>query len=422
MTGILNGMRVVEGSAFVAIPLAGMTLAQMGADVIRFDRLEGGLDAHRWPVAPNGKSLFWAGLNKGKRSIAVDMKSPRGKELVTEIITAPGEDAGLFLTNLRVRGWMDHETLSKLRKDLIMVSLLGDRHGRPAVDYTVNPSLGFPDATGIPGSSDPVAHVLPAWDCIAGNLAVSSLLAAERHRLRTGQGQDVELSLKDVAAAMMGHLGIIGEVAVNGVTREKSGTALYGAYGQDFICADGRRIMVIGLTDRQWRGLVKVTGTQDAIGRLELLLHLDLGQEGARWEAREAITEILKPWFAARGADEIGKTFDAAGLTWSEFRDFGRAVREDPDLSSQNPMFQDLDQPGLGRFPVPRSPVSFSQTDRPDACPAPELGAHTEEILGDVVGLPDREIASLFDDGIVAAPHKHIYFAATHHPKQARVS
>ena len=74
MSGVLNGMRVVEGSAFVAVPLAGMTLAQMGAEVIRFDRLEGGLDAKRWPVTPSGESLFWAGLNKGKKSVAVDMR------------------------------------------------------------------------------------------------------------------------------------------------------------------------------------------------------------------------------------------------------------------------------------------------------------------------------------------------------------
>jgi len=115
--GILTGMRVVEGSAFVAVPLAGMTLAQMGADVIRFDRIGGGLDAKRWPLAPSGRSLFWAGLNKGKRSIAVDMRSPEGRELITQIITAPGEDAGLFLTNLRVQGWMDYETLVQHRRD-----------------------------------------------------------------------------------------------------------------------------------------------------------------------------------------------------------------------------------------------------------------------------------------------------------------
>jgi 2-methylfumaryl-CoA isomerase len=404
MPGPLNGMRVVEGSAFVAVPLAGMTLAQMGADVIRFDRLEGGLDAHRWPVTASGASLFWAGLNKGKRSIAIDMKSPRGREIVTEIITAPGDDAGMFLTNLRVRGWMDHETLSKHRADLIMVALMGDRHGRPQVDYTVNPSLGFPDATGPEGSREPVAHVLPAWDCIAGGMVVSALLAAERHRLRTGEGQEVDIALKDVAAAMMGHLGIIGEVAVNGVDRAKSGNALYGAYGQDFVCADGERVMVIGLTDRQWRGLVQVTGATEAVKALAARLGADLAAEGARWEHRAEITAILAPWFAARPAAEVGAILDKAGCTWSQFRSFARAVAEDPDLTTDNPMFAMVDQPGIGRYLSPGSSAWFRALGREAPVAAPALGAHTEAILADVAGLSSGEIGRLFDEGVVAGP------------------
>ncbi len=404
MSTVLNGMRVVEGSAFVAVPLAGMTLAQMGADVIRFDRIGGGLDAKRWPVAPNGQSLFWNGMNKGKRSIAVDMKSPEGRELITRVITAPGEDAGLFLTNLRVRGWMDHETLSQFRKDLIMVTLTGDRHGRPAVDYTVNPSLGFPAITGPVGSSEPVAHALPAWDCIAGNLVVSSLLAAERHRLRTGQGQDVELALKDVAAAMLGHLGILSDVELNGTEREKSGNSLYGAYGQDFVCKDGQRVMVIGLTGRQWSGLVKVTNTADAMAALEVEAGKSLRDEGVRWALRDRITDILKPWFAARSVSDFAQDFENSSLTWSEFRSFSEAVAKDPDVSVDNPMFSRIDQPGLGNSLVPGSPVSFSAAPRTAPEPAPALGLHTEEILGDVVGLDDREIAGLFDRGVVQSP------------------
>lgn len=411
--GILNGMRVVEGSAFVAIPLAGMTLAQMGAEVIRFDRIEGGLDAHRWPVTKDGKSLFWAGLNKGKKSVAVDMKSPQGRELITRIITAPGEDAGLFLTNLRVRGWMDHETLSRHREDLIMVALLGDRHGRAAVDYSVNPSLGFPDATGAEGSTEPVAHVLPAWDCIAGNMAVSALLAAERHRLRTGLGQEVLFSLKDVAAAMLGNLGIIGEVAVNGVDRPKYGNALYGGYGQDFTCADGRRVMVIGLTDRQWRGLVKATGTAEAMAALEARLGVDFAKEGLRFAHRAAITEVLAPFFARYSVADFAASFDRNGVTWSQFRSFAQAVREDPDLSPENPLFQTLDQPGIGSYPTPASPFDFSGADRDAPVPAPALGADTEQVLAEVAGLPDREIAGLFDSGIVTGPRrKGVYFNA----------
>ncbi|MEM8577845.1 MAG: CoA transferase [Pseudomonadota bacterium] len=401
---ILKGMRVVEGSAFVAVPLAGMSLAQMGAEVIRFDRIGGGLDAGRWPLAPSGQSLFWAGMNKGKKSIAVDMKHPRGKELITQIITAPGDDAGLFLTNLRVRGWMDHETLRQFREDLIMVTLTGDRHGRPQVDYTVNPALGIPHITGPEGGSHPVASALPAWDLIAGNMCVSALLAAERQRLRGGGGQEVELALKDVAAAVLGHLGMIGDAALDPGTRGKAGNALYGAYGQDFVCKDGRRVMVIGLTDRQWRGLVKATGTQDQMDALATRLKVNLADEGARWTHRHAITDILAPWFAARAVPDFAADFDGAGLTWSEFRTTPQALAEDPDLSSANPMFTDLAQPGLGTFPVPGTPMQFTDHARVPPAPAPALGLHTEEILGDVARLDDAEIAQLFDQGVVESP------------------
>ncbi len=401
---ILTGMRVVEGSAFVAIPLAGMTLAQMGADVIRFDRLEGGLDARRWPVAPNGRSLFWAGLNKGKRSVAVNMKSPEGRELITRIVTAPGEDGGLFLTNLRVRGWMDYETLSQHRADLVMLTLTGDRHGRPAVDYTVNPALGFPDATGPEGSTEPVAHVLPAWDCIAGNMAVAGLLAAERARLRTGRGQQVEIALKDVAAAMLGNLGILGETALTGESRPKAGNALYGAYGQDFLCACGRRVMVVGLTQRQWRGLLDATGTAAEMDALARRLGRDLAQEGERWKARHEITAILAPWFSARKVADFADAFDKAGVAWSVFRDFRTAMEEDPDLSTENPLFTMLDQPGIGELLTPRSPFDFSAAARPSDAPAPALGQHTEEVLADVAGLSSGEIGRLFDRGVVGGP------------------
>ena len=401
MTDILKGMRVVEGSAFVAVPLAGMTLAQMGADVIRFDRLEGGLDSGRWPLAPSGRSLFWAGLNKGKRSIAVDMRHPEGKEIISRTITAPGPDAGLFLTNLKVRGWLDYETLSAERPDLVMVGLQGDRRGRPQVDYTVNPALGIPDITGPEGHDAPVANALPAWDLMAGHLCVSSLLAAERHRLRTGKGQEVNLSLKDVAAATLGHLGMIGDAVVNPDPREKSGNALYGAYGQDFVCADGQRVMIIGLTERQWAGLVKVTETQPAFDALAARTGLNLRDEGVRWQLRAKITAILKPWFAARRVADFASRFDASGITWSKFQTVKEAVAKDPDLSPENPMFQSLAQPGLGRFPVPGHAAAFSDTARQAPAPAPTLGENTEEILSEVTGLDDMEIARLFDRGIV---------------------
>ena len=397
---MLSGLRVVEQAAFVAVPLAGMTLAQMGAEVIRIDRLQGGLDAHRWPVTATGQSLFWAGLNKGKKSIALDLAQPEGQELAAALISAAGADAGCYLTNLRSPGPLDYPALSAARPDLIMVSLIGTRRGEPAVDYTVNAAIGFPMATG-PAGGDPVAHVLPAWDCIAGGMVVQALLAAERHRTRTGAGQLAELSLKDVAAAMLGNLGIIGEVVVNGHDRPQIGNALYGAYGMDFRCLDGARVMVVGLTARQWGGLVRVTGIGDGVAALATRLGLDLGDEGNRFRARDAITDLLRPWFAARGLAEMAPLLQKAGLTWAPFHSFASAVATDPDLSPDNPMFSLLDQPGIGIYPVPGSPIHFGAAPRQPPVPAPVLGQHGEQVLAEVLGLASGQIADLIDRKIV---------------------
>ena len=402
MTGPLSGMRIVECAAFVAVPSAGMTLAQMGADVIRVDRPTGGLDAKRWPVTVDGESLFWAGMNKAKRSLAIDLTHPEGQEIVAALITAPGPDAGLFLTNLRGPAWMDWPALSARRADLVMVSLTGTRRGEPAVDYTVNPALGFPFATGPEGTTDPVAHMLPAWDLVAGQMVAGTLLAAERHRLKTGQGQMAELSLKDVGAAMMANLGLLAEVTVNGVDRPRYGNSLYGAYGQDFVCACGACVMVVGLTDRQWRGLVKVTGSEGAMADLASATGLDLSREGDRWHARAGITAILTPWFAARTRMAVAALFDKAGLTWGPFRTFGQAVRDDPDLSPDNPMFAMVDQPGIGSYPMPGHPATFAGLGRLPPAPAPRLGQHSEAVLADVLGMASGQIGALIDRGIVA--------------------
>ena len=400
--GILAGMRVVEGSAFVAAPLGGMTLAQLGADVIRFDQIGGGLDAERWPLDKNGNSLFWAGLNKGKRSIQIDLRAPAGQEIVTALIARPGADGGIFLTNFPARGWLGYETLKARRADLIMTVLSGNHDGSSEVDYTVNPATGFPSITGPAGSTEPVNSVLPAWDIAMGTLAAVGILAAERNRTRTGAGTLVKLALSDVALAMTANLGRLAEAEIGAGAPRKDGNYLYGAFGRDFATRDRRRIMVVGLTERQWQALVAATGIDaPALARTS---GQNLDTQTGRFQARKAIADALAPWFAARTMGEAEKQLTAAGASWGPYRSLADAVREDPRASPRNPMFERIEHPGSGAYLTPASPLEFSAIPRLGAMPAPRPGAHTDEILADVLGLPAAEIGRLHDNGVVAGP------------------
>jgi 2-methylfumaryl-CoA isomerase len=405
MQGILAGLRVIEGSAFVAAPLGGMTLAQMGAEVIRFDPIGGGLDYGRWPLTRDGASLFWAGLNKGKKSIALDLASPKGQEIATALITAPGKDAGLFLTNFPARGWLDYAKLTARRADLIMLAITGHHDGSTAVDYTVNCAVGFPFVTGPATEQEPINHVLPAWDAITGVTAASGLLAAERHRSRTGEGQLVTLALSDVAYAMAGHLGFIGEAQINGTERPRYGNYLYGGFGRDFVTKDGKRVMIVALTLRQWQSLLKSTGLAEAMSRVAASHGFQtLDDEGDRFRAREDIAGVLAPWIATRDLASVAQALDATGACWGPYQSFAEMVAGDPRCSPANPMFAKVVHPGIGELLTPASPLAFASHDRLAPQPAPRLGAHTDEILEGILGLSSGEIGRLHDAKVVAGP------------------
>ena len=405
MDGILKGLRVVEGSAFVAAPLGGMTLAQLGAEVIRFDPIGGGLDYRRWPLTRDGQhSLFWAGLNKGKRSIAVDFRKPRGQELLTQLICAPGENAGLFSTNFPAKGWLSYEKLQAHRQDLIMINLTGRRDGGSEVDYTVNPQIGLPLMTGPTHSPDVVNHVFPAWDFISGQMIAVGMLAAERHRRLSGEGQLVRLALKDVALAMLGNFGMLAEVMVNDSDRPRQGNYLYGAFGRDFETLDGKHLMVVGLTDMQWQCLTRATGLQEAIAALGTRLGLDLEDEGNRFRARQQIAALMEPWFHARTLAEAADLLNAHRVTWGPYRSVREALACDPDCSVDNPLFTLTEQPGIGSYLMPATPLEFGRSPRLPAMPAPALGEHTDQILLDILGLSAAEVGRLHDQGVVAGP------------------
>lgn len=401
---ILAGMRVVEAAAFVAAPLGGMTLAQMGADVIRIDTLGGGLDYRRWPVTADNTSLFWCGLNKSKRSVTLDLGKPEGREIAMALITASGEDAGILLTNFPPRGWLDHDKLKEKREDLIQLTVQGDRHGGSAVDYTINSRVGIPYITGDEHgavTNEAVNHVLPAWDLVTGQMAAVGLLAAERHRLKTGQGQHVKLALEDVALAVVSHLGLIAEAQL-GHQRERHGNELFGAFGRDFKTADGERVIIVGLTLKQWQAICEAMGLNKAVKVLSERLNLNLDLEGNRFKSRKELGAMVEGWMARHTYAQAAAALTEQGACWGRYQTLTQLVTQDPACSPANPMFRTVDQPGVGKYLAAGLPLNFSGMARIPAGVAPTLGQHTGEVLSELLGVTQAQYGDLCDRGVVA--------------------
>ena len=402
MSGPLSGMRVIEGSAFVAAPSGGMALAQLGAEVIRFDPIGGGLDYKRWPLTEDGFSLYWAGLNKGKKSIQVDLRSGEGQEILQALITAPGEDAGYFLTNFPAKGWLSFDNLCQRREDLIMLNVLGNHDGTTALDYTVNAAMGYPAVTGPEGFDGVINHVLPAWDIVCGQTAAMGLLAAGRHRERTGEGQFIQLALSDVALSAVAALGHIAEAQMLESERERIGNDLYGALGRDYGTSDSNRVIAVAITRKQWKALCSACEMTEAMEQLAAEEGLDLEEnEGDRFKVRDRIHPHIEQWCQTRTLEEVRQVWDDLGVCWGPYQTFKELVNQDKRVSEANPMFSTIDQPGIGSYLSPKSPLNFQSILQSEPLVAPLLGEHTEEILGGTLNLSENEIGKLYDNKII---------------------
>ncbi|MFT4124957.1 MAG: CoA transferase [Gordonia sp. (in: high G+C Gram-positive bacteria)] len=358
MSRPLDGVRVIEVSSFVASPLCGLTLAQLGADVVRVDPVGGAADVGRWPLTDDGTtSIYWTGLNKGKTSVTADLRSPEGQRTVQRLVTESGPGGGILVTNAGGRDWMSHDTLAALRADVITLELLGNADGSPAVDYTVNAGLGFPLITGPLDHDGPVNHVLPAWDVICGLYAALAITAAVRRREHSGAGARIRLPLSDTALAISSILGYLTEPQVNSASRPATGNDVYGTYGTDVQTADGARFMLVALTRRHFTDLVALTGTAGAVAALETALDADFGTEADRFTHRDILNPLFGKWFAAHTADEAEAALAASSVLAQRYRSFDEVVAA--GVLAENPLFAELDQPGIGRYLAAGLPAAF---------------------------------------------------------------
>ncbi|OYY69048.1 MAG: carnitine dehydratase [Sphingomonadales bacterium 28-55-16] len=396
MYNLLDGLRIIEASSFVASPTAGLYCAQFGADVIRVDQIGGGPDYHRWPVSDAQDSLYWENLNRAKKSLALDLASPQGRELLQQLV----QQTGQFITNFPAEGFLSHAKLSEKRPDLVTVRVMGWSDGAPALDYTVNNAVGYPMMTGV--GPEPVNHVLPAWDLLSGAYAAFAMLAAIRRREQTGEGSEVRVPLSDVAIGTVANLGGIAEVLHRQANRPRLGNAVYGLFGRDFVTKDNVRTMIVIVTHRQWAKLIDALDLEFAVKAIETERTVSFAEDdGVRFEHRDALYPLFEKAIAALDHSRLAAMLDDAGIVHSAYQTMLEAAH-DHRLVADNPMFAAFDaNPSGFSYPAAGAFGTIPQMQRGAARAAPRNGQHSEEILGETLGLSSGEIARLIDTGIV---------------------
>ena len=396
MYQLLSGLSIVEASSFVASPSAGLYCAQLGAEVIRVDQIGGGPDFRRWPVTTGNDSLYWENLNRAKKSLALDLGRPEGRELLVRLV----QQVGTFLTNFPAGGFLSHDRLAEGRSDLITARVMGWPDGSAALDYTVNNAVGYPDMTG-PGP-EPVNHVLPAWDLLAGAYAAFTLMAAINRRNMTGLGGEVRIPLSDVAIGTASNLGGLAEVLYEGKNRERLGNAVYGLFGRDFKTADGVRIMIVVVTPKQWSNLVSAFALGPLIEWIEEEQKTSFAtDDGERFRHRDALYPLFAQTIGRMQYNKLSEVLESLGCVFGRYNTMHEAAH-DKRLVTANPMFaQTSDNPSGFAYPAAGSIATIPSLERGEPARAPVNGEHSEEILTQWLKLDSTEFAKLVDQRVV---------------------
>lgn len=389
----LEGITVVAVEQAVAAPFATRQLADLGARVIKVERIDGGDFARGYDTAAAGLASHFVWCNRGKESIALDLKDPRGLDVVRRLVA----DADVFVQNLAqgaaARLGLDAATLCGDHPRLIAVDISGYGASGPyaakrAYDMLVQCEAGLVSVTGTP--EQPVKAGIPAADIAAAMYAFSGVLAALVRRGTTGRGGPVEVSMLDALAEWMGHPL---HHAMHGGT-PPARTALahavivpYDAYPT----ADGGRVLLSVQNDREWRRLA-----QQVLGQPELADDPAYATNAARVGNRERVDAVVAKTLAALGADEAVARLEGAGIACARLRDV-REVAEHPQLAARD-RWREVGSP-VGPLRALLPPITLPGGEEARMGAVPRLGEHTGVVLR-ALGMTDAEIAGLLRDGV----------------------
>ncbi|MFJ6707718.1 MULTISPECIES: CaiB/BaiF CoA transferase family protein [unclassified Streptomyces] len=391
----LDGITVVAVEQAVAAPFATRQLADLGARVVKVERIDGGDFARGYDTAARGLASHFVWCNRGKESIALDLKDPRGQDVVRRLVA----DADVFVQNLAhgaaARLGLDAATLCAAHPRLVAVDVsgygaTGPYSGKRAYDMLVQCEAGLVSVTGTPEA--PVKAGIPAADIAAGMYVFSGVLAALVRRGTTGRGGPVEVSMLDALAEWMGHplhLALHG-----GTPPERTGLAHaviapYDAYPT----GDGGRVLLSVQNDREWRRLA-----EQVIGRPELGSDPAFATNAARVANRARTDELVAAALGAVGADEAVARLEAAGIACARLRDVS-GLAEHPQLAARG-RWREVGSP-VGPLRALLPPITLPGGDEARMGDVPALGQHTEALLR-AVGMTDAERAALRRDGVAA--------------------
>ncbi len=391
----LQHIKVLDFTRALAGPFCTSKLAQLGAEVIKIE-IPGEGDGLRTqdPLTEGGESYMFIGVNRGKKSITLNLATERGRGICKQLV----EQVDVLVENF-TPGVMDglglgYEELSKINLGLIYASSSGFGHTgpysrRPAYDTIGQAMGGLMSQTGFPDGPPTMVGVGVA-DMLVGLYNTISILAALQYRSIMGEGQYIDISMQDCTWDVAG----VEAAAVyyeTGQIPQRKGNRHFGAFGV-YPAKDGDAVINV-VTVGQWENLLRVMGREDLLGVAKY------ADRTERRENPEEINALVEAWTRERTTEEIVEMFSDAHLPASPVPTFDQ-VANDPQLLSRN-MVAEVDQVISGKVKVTGSPFKLSKTPGDPTLPAPFLGQHNHEIYCDVLGYSEQEIRQLADDGII---------------------
>lgn len=391
----LQGMKVVDLTKVLAGPLCGQYLGEYGADVIKVETV-GGDDTRRWLPQSQGQSAVFVAVNNNKRSLAVDLKTPEGRDIVHRLVRDADIVLQGFAGGTAKKLAVDHETLSALNERLIYCEISGyGRNGplgnAPGYDVMLQAFSGMLSTMGQPGGALARASFSPVDIGTAMN-ALSGVLAAVIERARTGEGVYLEVSLLDTALGFMTYMAQ--SHWQSGVEPQPMGTAHPSMVPyQAFDVQDGAIMLGAG-NDAQWQRFCAVAELQDWVD------HPEFATNALRVANHAKVVALLAPVMKRKTAAQWLAALEQAGVPCAPIHTLGQALAH-PQVQARA-ILTETAHPVLGRVHNIGHPVQFAHQPRAASRPAPLLGEHTRDILRQL-GYDTQDIARLQQQGTVAA-------------------